>query len=263
MQSSKQFQGVWDMIKVNYYPGPSDYAYEDETDISSNGGGGSGVGSKNESNSDRTGTNESDNGAKGEKDSKNIKGKNIWDVFSNIFKSIGKLFGLVSSEKIPDITIDVENVRWGVLKDEKDFGKDKIESSHNSSIVSTITYTIPIWGNCQRASDYLWRYDFVGTGVYFGFALLDGFSLGYSSSLLTSTVKLEQFSRNLFFNSFTGVESNFFGKGSGLLNRNDYIRVGWSWNGTKKNGYYQFRIGILHKKYHIDIFNYPYFKRMH
>jgi RHS repeat-associated protein len=54
------------------------------------------------------------------------------------------------------------------------------------------------------------------------------------------------------------VGTKLFARRVGLLNKNDYLRIGWGWKGNSKTGYEVFRIGIgkykseFHK--HIDLF---------
>jgi RHS repeat-associated protein len=41
-----------------------------------------------------------------------------------------------------------------------------------------------------------------------------------------------------------GQSSRLFARKTGLLNRNNFLRIGWGWSGTKKAGYEVFRISI-------------------
>jgi uncharacterized protein RhaS with RHS repeats len=54
-----------------------------------------------------------------------------------------------------------------------------------------------------------------------------------------------------------GPESPLFKRGGGLLNSNDYFRIGWGWSGNAATGRNVFRIGVGSKRlpfhWHFDI----------
>lgn len=44
------------------------------------------------------------------------------------------------------------------------------------------------------------------------------------------------------------INNTLFARGTGLLNSNDYIRIGWGWKGSATSGSEVFRIAIGNKK---------------
>ncbi len=86
----------------------------------------------------RTGKIESKNGIEERKENGD---SGIVKFLKNTYNAVLDFFGLGSKEKIPEIAIDVENVKWGIVKDEKEFGKDKTEdfNKHLSNIDKIFT----------------------------------------------------------------------------------------------------------------------------
>jgi hypothetical protein len=83
----------------------------------------------------RTGTTTSNNGIGGGN-------KKEESVLGKFFRKVGELLGFGPKEKVPEITIDVENVRWGKVEDESQFGQDlttQFETDLNNMIATFTT----------------------------------------------------------------------------------------------------------------------------
>jgi hypothetical protein len=51
-----------------------------------------------------------------------------------------------------------------------------------------------------------------------------------------------------------GVQGRLIGRhGRGIFNRNDYLRIGWSWKGSATSGRNVIRIGIGSRRFRIHI----------
>jgi hypothetical protein len=53
-----------------------------------------------------------------------------------------------------------------------------------------------------------------------------------------------------------GKNSTLFARKTGLLNKNDYVRIGWGWNKAKGQGYNVFRIVIGGKHFRVPLPDY-------
>jgi|JI10StandDraft_1071094.scaffolds.fasta_scaffold367620_3 hypothetical protein len=71
--------------------------------------------------------------------------------------------------------------------------------------------------------------------------------------IATGVRKVRDVTRVAPFSKYTGMNSRLFGKGGniggiplrkGALNNNPIIRIGWSWQGTRKGGNIVFRVAL-------------------
>jgi hypothetical protein len=142
-------------------------------------------------------------------------------------------------------------------------GNDFLESL--KSFAYNLTYEIPIWGWCQKASFSLNNGDYVGWAANWAMGFVDGISFGnaiYLQQITKVSIMEGQniLASDIISSKLFGIESKFFSKEMnktygglgaeswGILNNNKYIRMGWSWVGKDKSGdiinSYVFRFGI-------------------
>ncbi|OGU58585.1 MAG: hypothetical protein A2X64_05010 [Ignavibacteria bacterium GWF2_33_9] len=238
--SEVEEQNAMDGVKKNVTD-DGEVVYKEEDELSDDGGGNSGG-------SDRTGSNESNNGLGNGVTAKDAVGKDGGGINSSSASS-GRTYQGVRWFQGQTITCTANRTS----------SSGASSSGFISSFASDITYSLPVWGNCQRASDCLAKGDYAGWALNFGLAFADGFSLGYSSLTLVSS---KTAAKNLFFNKITGVESYLFGKkrivsgfgidGVGVLN-DSYKRIGWGWNDEIQQYVFRYAKGYGKGHFHYDI----------
>jgi RHS repeat-associated protein len=89
---------------------------------------------------------------------------------------------------------------------------------------------------------------------------VDGLEYSKASGMVVQVVATSAAGGQAIRATQAGKASTLFAR-KGLLNSNDYLRIGWNWKGTAKNGYDVFRISIFGKgsripawMRHIDFF---------